>query len=403
MSDGMIRRIHGIYLVFNYLKLAAWVVFLLLFAPVCLANGLYGAAVSLCCLGLFIDLMIFRRGILPMDREHQRLLARFFMAEHFILIVFAVFMMLRPIDGGWTRLPGTEEWSDPALVSLGRGRFAAFVSVGGARRVFATENRGASWSDTGYPDGFGWGIHYLEAADELWIVPRREDVILRLRRDTGQWEESVRPPGYDPAAAMAGDRFFLAAGGRLYEYVRGQDRWSPFTRAGFPVREVAAAVEGSGIRVLLTGREWMENDMKGGWRHVRPPGAVVAWPCPAAGGGWRYVFQGGMLTGTLYAAGPGGPFVKREAPAPDLRVLAVNPADGREVWAATWGQGVYRSTDGGATWRYRGLRGIQVRAMAVDFDGGTVIAGSSNLVFEKGLFILRFRAMEEGSDDTKVR
>ncbi|MBN1532368.1 MAG: hypothetical protein JXA20_06880 [Spirochaetes bacterium] len=403
MGDETIRRIHGIYLVFNILKLAAWVVFLLLFAPVCMANGLYGAALFLSCLGLFIDLMIFRKGILPMDKENQRLLARFFMVEHCLLAAAAIFMMLRPVDGGWARLPGTHDWSDPALVSMGRGRFAAFVSVGGARRVFVTENRGAAWSDTGYPDGFGWGIHYQEARDEIWIVPRRATVVYRLHRDAGRWEEFVRPPGDNPATAMTGERFFLAAAGRLYEYFRDQDRWSLFTRAGFPVREVAAAPWAGGSSVLITGREWMENDAKGRWRYIRPAGIIVTWPYAAAGGGWRYVFQGGMLTGTLYAAAPGEGFVERRAPAPDLRILAVNPSDGSEVWAGTWGQGVFRSTDGGASWRYRGLRGIQVRSLAVDFGEGTALAGSSNLIFQRGLFLLRFGPIEVGKSDQKVR
>ena len=46
--------------------------------------------------------------------------------------------------------------------------------------------------------------------------------------------------------------------------------------------------------------------------------------------------------------------------------LVADPDDGRRVWAGTWGEGVFVSGDGGASWADFGLQRIQVRSMAID-------------------------------------
>ena len=72
--------------------------------------------------------------------------------------------------------------------------------------------------------------------------------------------------------------------------------------------------------------------------------------------------------------------------------IAVDPTDTRTLFAGTWpifrgeelaGGGVFRSTDGGATWRAAGLAGLRVSGLAIDpMVSGTVYAGTDRGVFK---------------------
>jgi photosystem II stability/assembly factor-like uncharacterized protein len=152
------------------------------------------------------------------------------------------------------------------------------------------------------------------------------------------------------------------------------------------VRDAVESPDDSG-HILIAGKYWLESFDRGTtWDEVKPKGVKVGNPGIAVGGGWRYVFEGGMITGSLYAGETGREFQKRELPASDVRVLVVNPENGSEIWIGTWGQGVFRSTNGGTNWEYAGLKKIQVRAMAVDFKKREVLVGSSNLFFDRGIY-----------------
>lgn len=69
----------------------------------------------------------------------------------------------------------------------------------------------------------------------------------------------------------------------------------------------------------------------------------------------------------------------------DVRAVAVNPASPSTVYAGTYGGGVFRSTDGGATWKaWNGHLGIlYVNSLAVDSTGGFVHAATSRGVFDR--------------------
>ena len=51
-----------------------------------------------------------------------------------------------------------------------------------------------------------------------------------------------------------------------------------------------------------------------------------------------------------------------------VNALAIDPAHTSTVYAGTWGSGVYKSTDGGATWSAvnTGLTDWMVDALAID-------------------------------------
>lgn len=61
----------------------------------------------------------------------------------------------------------------------------------------------------------------------------------------------------------------------------------------------------------------------------------------------------------------------------DVRCLAANPTDGRTLYSGTQGSGVFRSTDGGASWSHAGLAGQIIKSLAVSpTDDRTVYAGA---------------------------
>jgi len=71
-----------------------------------------------------------------------------------------------------------------------------------------------------------------------------------------------------------------------------------------------------------------------------------------------------------------------------VSAIVVDSHNPRTLWAATWtqdpvaGGGVYRSDDGGTTWRAAGLAGHAVRALAAaDGDDGLLIAGAVDGLF----------------------
>jgi hypothetical protein len=50
-----------------------------------------------------------------------------------------------------------------------------------------------------------------------------------------------------------------------------------------------------------------------------------------------------------------------------------------------WGAGVYRTTDGGVTWKMMGLLGFEVSDLAVDFRNKVAYAGTGS-----GVYVLRY-------------
>ena len=106
------------------------------------------------------------------------------------------------------------------------------------------------------------------------------------------------------------------------------------------------------------------------------------------GQGWSYVYEGGMFSGSLVAAGPGSTdFRPRPLPAIGACVLLADPEDGRRLWLGSWGQGVFHSGDSGLHWEDLGLQSVEVRSLAIDARHRRLFAASSNLMLRRGIYV----------------
>ena len=160
-------------------------------------------------------------------------------------------------------------------------------------------------------------------------------------------------------------------------------------KLGAPVQCVAVA----GRHVIAVGaRFYASSDEGRSFADVTPEGAALRFPgCAIAADGWAWVFDGDLVGGGhLFVRAPGGAFARRSPAHRDMRVIVLNPADGREAWVGAWGGGVYRSVDGGGSFTRLGLRGGEVRSLAVDFAGRRVYAATSNLISPKGVWTRPF-------------
>jgi len=68
----------------------------------------------------------------------------------------------------------------------------------------------------------------------------------------------------------------------------------------------------------------------------------------------------------------------------DVRCLAADPGNPKQVWAGTQGGGMQRSEDAGVTWMSAGLEGMIVKAVAVTGDGRVYAGTKPPLIFVTG-------------------
>jgi photosystem II stability/assembly factor-like uncharacterized protein len=83
------------------------------------------------------------------------------------------------------------------------------------------------------------------------------------------------------------------------------------------------------------------------------------------------VASGGVNTWTGH--GPAGRIVQ---------VLAIDPRDSATLYAGTYGNGIYKSVDGGASWSAAGLSGALIRSLVIDPSSGAIYAGTQ----QEGVF-----------------
>src|SRR5262249_19809694 len=151
------------------------------------------------------------------------------------------------------------------------------------------------------------------------------------------WRREARPLGYCQQMSAAHGSVFLVVGGRL-EVREPRGSWREVAEVGF-CDDVAVSQATSESRILVSGRRWFESTNDGAtWSDVSPTEELPLNPQAAVGGaGYRYVYDGGILSGHLWVAEPGRPFEARKLPDSDTRIMVANPIDGREVWLGAWG------------------------------------------------------------------
>lgn len=381
-AERVLRGIHRFVAGFMILQLAFVGVFLLTSPWWAVTSGLPGAAMLLAALGLLFDWRAFDVLLEWLPARAQKFVVRLSMLAHLSVFVAGAWLVTRPIDPAWELQPGTDGVSDPILAFRPDG---ALLVHGGAGSVRYQGDDGG-WYDLDAPGFFGWELH-ATADGALYVGPSGMQRIDRYDPTARTWRAIGRPGGYLADMSVGSGELLAAIAGRLHRLDMVAGTWSEEQALG-RVNAVALAPDGDGA--LAAGERWWARE-RGAWADVTPPAEQLGFPNDAVigGGGWRYVLLGGFLAGDLHVAGPGEGFRKVEAPAGDLRVLVADPVRGELVIAGSWGQGVWVSRDGAASWAPLGLERVQVRSLAVDWRRGRVCAASSNLLWDKGVFCRR--------------
>ena len=367
----------------SWLKVVAWIVFLPGFGALCLHNGLLGPAALLGVLGLALGLRL--TFVLRGWRRQALMGLCLFQA---VLLLSALWQLARPMRGGWQRLPNTAGWSDPTLLLTGDGVLVVVTSS--PKGSFWSDDGGRSFRPRGLPGHFGFVLADDARRGWVWVGTSQGEVLNMYHRGKGRWLQLPRPAGHVWGLALSEDRIFMALGMGGRRGTSDRDRgWARVPESDH-CTGVAAAPDDE-ERLLAVGRDWFgSNDGGKSWSRVSSPaGAGFAHPSVAlGGGGWSYVYEGGMLTGALAVAGPGqARFEPRRPPVTDVRVLVADAEDGRLVWLGSWGQGVFRSHDAGQHWEDLGLRSIEVRSLVVDPRHHRLFAASSNLALRRGVYV----------------
>jgi hypothetical protein len=376
-EPGIVAGFQRFIVLWTYLALSAWTAFLLVFPAMCLARGLAGAAILLGLLGLFLDikaldhLLAWSRGAAP----HLRNLV---IVYHAGIAVLGLAALLQPIDPAWTRVPGSEARSDLMVAYLPSGLVVR--SYGGPAELHADDG---AVHPLDYPGGPSWTLQSGPDAS-LWLAPD-EDPRLHVRDPAGVWSIVPRPAGRVRTLAIGRDSAWLVTTD-LHRFDRSENRWTMVTDCERPTGVALAPDE---RELLVVGRHWCSSADGEHFTDLTPPVEEFNnFPAAAIGGdGWRYVFSGGRWRSTLHVRGPDDPgFVARTPPASDIRVLIADPVDGRRAHLATWGEGVFTTADGGATWQSLGLERVQIRSIALDVTRTHLAVGGSNTIFDRGAY-----------------
>src|SRR5687768_15006761 len=118
---------------------------------------------------------------------------------------------------------------------------------------------------------------------------------------------------------------------------------SPFDRLHF--RDIGPAVTGGRIHDV----------------QLDPRDPAVLYIAAASGGLWKTTNKG-MTWKDIFAGQPDNTFGALAIFAGDPKILWAGTGEQNNRQSSSWGGGVYRSTDGGATWTHVGLR--ETRAIA---------------------------------------
>jgi len=282
-------------------------------------------------------------------------LASFPSAE--VLIVGRTDGLYRSVDQGrtWRRV-GPEDFVPTALsvepwvvqpVDAVRPPLS-FYAIGADSRVLRSEDDGASWHEMHLPS-------VPRSTVAMAVVPRTrallaavEDSGLWRSQDGEHWESLPTQETAPPLRALAVDP---AAPGVLYGTSSGGELWR--SRDGGSSWEIISPLEGTGtdagVRVFIVRRGGME-------------GAAAHFGCACGGQAAGdttsivYALLGGHLYRSFDQGETWGTITTRGIQPDELATLAVDPVNQDILYTTRSHQGdVYRSLDGGYTWRLLAL------------------------------------------------
>ncbi|MDC3958903.1 WD40/YVTN/BNR-like repeat-containing protein [Polyangium jinanense] len=355
-------------------KVAAWAVFLLVFPPIAFANGMYAATVLLAVLGLLLDVTALGE-LLPSSTQPKvrRGVVATMALLHISLLALSVVRLVSPRYGAWQRIAGTDEWNNAALVRPEHGPLLAV----GHRDVLSLGKEGRF---VPVPDIAG-PVHVIGAgAHRAWFVDVEGQFAwgydgASLEKVPLGWDASARMP----EGAALDDAFFVVGSRGLVRVAR--DGHQSKVLDGTSITGVAT----DGSRVVAVGSNVFVSE--DGGRHFKDRGPTgLQAPSVYAGGGSYYLVQGGIMSSRLFVSEADGRLEERKPPMRDIRVIAVDPHDGRRVWVGTWGEGIWRSEDAGRTFQDLELEGLEVQSLVVDFSTKDAWVAATNLATPSGVY-----------------
>lgn len=360
------------------LRLTAWFLFLLVFVPLGYAHGMYLGTALLGALALLVDVTEVH-AILPrsMPGTARKAVLASLLAFHGALVAASAYRLAFPRHGAWTRVGEAQ-----ALARADEGPFVALVRA----MPFVVEAGGL-----GAPvPGVEHAVRLLGAsARRVWMVdvegraafgydgqtttrvPLREGFVRRGRNGAT----------YGFVGAAVDDALLLARGGAL-------------ARVAFDGSETTVArigriggVAADGARVVVAGDRLLVSTDAGRTFADRGPLNLLA-PSAFAGGGRFFVLQGGFLSTRAFVVGEDG-LEPVELPVRDGRAIVVDPQDGRRLAVASFGEGIFASDDGGATWTDLELEGLEIHGLVLEPGGRDVWAATENAGMDNALRRLR--------------
>lgn len=383
---GKLDRILGAWDIF---QIAVWTVFLVVFPPLLLVRGLLFGALLTAGLGLFLTYYVFWKpgGLMP--ARHRRKVCFPLFALHLAVAAGGVVQLARPLSGGFTRVADSKGWAAINGMTQAKGRNFLFLGSGEQSKALVLEanGQGRLVDHLDYPGSFGWVLLFDPASDELIAVPSEVPSLWAYSLSAKQWTEHPRPSGLTQQGAVVNGRVFMVIDNALFVSDAGRSKWDEVREVG-RCFAVTASLDPANPTVLVTGARVFESPDAGEtWRDISPaPSPFVHAEAAVGGGGYFYVYEGGMFSSHFYVAEPGRPLEARALPHTDTRVIIANPRDGREIWTGSWGGGVHRSRDAGKTFEHVGLDRVEVRSMLVDFDAHKVFVPASNMAFNRGFY-----------------
>lgn len=273
---------------------------------------------------------------------------------------------VRSTDGGQT-------WSDMALPTSGSAdllvvdqRRPSTLYVGArGQGIFKSTDHGDTWR------GVSKGLPGRRI-NALAVDPRNSRMVyaaggglFRSKDGGASWHASGLPMISVSALAidpLRSSRIYAGGSGGLYRSTDGGHRWRAAATTLVKSGVVAIAVDPrvSDIVYAITGNGWL--GVKS-WRLVKSTDGGKSWRAPKPGLSGRIVFS-----------------------------MAVDPWDSRTLYAGTWpafypdkgpvGGGVFKSTNGGRTWKPAGLARRLVSAVAVDPQASTTVYAVAGGIFK---------------------
>jgi photosystem II stability/assembly factor-like uncharacterized protein len=297
----------------------------------------------------------------------------------------------RSTDGGatWQNTGLGQPYTVTSLASLPTGEIYAAIyaldpSIDGG--VYRSADAGVTWTSLGLKE---WGIYTLLARDQSSVFLGSDRGVFRLATDGDSWE--VASEGIAAAenyALLCIDQSALFAGtvAGLFRSTDNGDSWHESGQGIFPPFVTALAYDHSGNlfagnMVFTTGGGIYKSTDRGmTWKCTTQDSimgnyigisaiAVTKTNALVAG-----VSGPGPNIGKIYRSGDGGETWARVTTPQTVKHIASDSAS--NIYGATWGYGVLRSTDDGLTWGYTapGLPNPNIYCVATR-DTGEVFAG----------------------------